>query len=338
MNSKLTVLDCTLRDGGYYNDWAFSNSFVKKYIGVMVDSPVSVLEIGYRNPQDCSALEYEDYLRTVVAGASLHTTQLAVMLNAKKFHVQKDRMTMLVEHLFLPASQSAISMIRIAVNFEQVHNVRALVSLLSEKGYRIALNLMQIGSATVTELSRTIECLQHMKGVDVVYIADSLGAMSANKVTCLLHMLKESAAISTGFHAHDNKGLALLNSQAAIAAGATYVDATLMGMGRGAGNTKTEQLLPLLGTFPEQMQPIQQFLIAEMSPLYFQYMWGNDALYQYAADNAMHPMYVQDIKSRVNRDLCAGFELIRLLAKKDCRQYHKSFVDEAFNQPQLRAS
>ena len=329
LNSELVVLDCTLRDGGYYNNWAFEDEFISKYINVLADTPVSILELGYRQPNDVDALVYEQSLTRLIGSTSLNSTQLAVMLDAKKFVEHKQPLGELIDKLFLPAAESALSMVRVAVHFEQVAKANHLVSLLHDKGYRVALNLMQVGSASIAQLSSVIASLAAINGADVVYIADSLGAMSANKVTSLLHMLKESVGKATGFHAHDNKGLALLNSQAAVVAGATFIDATLMGMGRGAGNTKTEQLLPLLGISPRELQPVQQFLLTEMSSLYYQYMWGNDALYQFAADNAMHPMYVQDIKSRVNQDLATGFDIILTLAKDDCRQYKKSIVDEA---------
>lgn len=332
MKTKLSVLDCTLRDGGYYNEWQFSDKFVANYLQVMTKTDVTILEIGYRHPGEMNAEAYERYINSLAGDNKLDSITLAVMVDAKKFVGKgKDPKTM-VDALFLPAEQSRISMVRVAIHYKQLDSIKDLVDVLAALGYRIVVNLMQIDMASQEELTHQVNAIKHMNNIEVLYIADSLGSMNPERVANLFHFFKEACSIPLGFHAHDNKGLALLNTQAAISEGAEFIDATLMGMGRGAGNARTEQALPMLFAEPKGLKELQRFLVDYLTPLHRQYLWGDDVMYHFAADNAMHPMYVQEVKQRVNTDMSLAMDILESLAEQECHQFNQNVVDEAINQ------
>jgi 4-hydroxy 2-oxovalerate aldolase len=329
MNSKLSILDCTLRDGGYYNEWKFSDEFVANYLEVIAATDVSILEIGYRNPTSCSAAEYEQYINKVAGETSLDSVALAVMIDAKKFARERKGFGSMINPLFLSAPQSQISMVRIAVHYKQLSNIGDLVNIFSDLGYRVVVNLMQIDMASKEELTAQVDIINNMEKIEALYIADSLGSMNAERVTNLFQFFNQACGKPLGFHAHDNKKLALLNTQTAILEGAEYIDSTLMGMGRGAGNVKTEQVLPKLYSTPSGMKELQRFLVDYLTPLHDQYLWGEDVLYHFAADNAMHPMYVQEVKRRVNFETSLAMDILEFLAKQKCHQFNQAIVDQA---------
>jgi 4-hydroxy 2-oxovalerate aldolase len=336
VSSNLSILDCTLRDGGYYNNWGFSDEFVTNYLQVIAATNVSIFEIGYRNPGDCSHEDYENYIEKVTENNTLGPASLAIMIDAKKFIGDGMDAHSLVHDLFLPQHKSQIAMVRIAIHYRQLGDIEPLVKIFSDLGYRVAVNLMQIDMASPEELAARIEIIDNISDIEVVYIADSFGSMNAGSVANIFSLFKSGCGKSLGFHAHDNKGLALTNAQAAIAEGAEYIDATLMGMGRGAGNAKTEEVLPIFYSAPSGLKELQRFLAAYLAPLHRQYLWGGDDLYGFAADNAMHPMYVQVVKKRASTDKELAMSILQSLAERKCHQYTQEILDYAMSELGVR--
>jgi 4-hydroxy 2-oxovalerate aldolase len=332
VNTKVSILDCTLRDGGYYNEWQFSDVFVANYLQVMARTDVTILEIGYRHPGEMNAEAYEHYISSVAGNSELDSITLAVMVDAKKFLGCGKVPETLVDALFLPAQQSRISMVRVAIHYKQLDSIKDLVDVFSALGYRVAVNLMQVDMATQEELINQVDAINQMSNIEVLYIADSLGSMNPERVANLFHLFRETCSIPLGFHAHDNKGLALLNTQAAIYEGAEFIDTTLMGMGRGAGNARTEQALPMLLPAPNGLKELQRFLVDYLIPLHRKYHWGDDVTYHFAADNAMHPLYVQEVKQRVTNDMSLVMDILESLAEQECHQFNQQLVDDVINQ------
>ena len=116
-------------------------------------------------------------------------------------------------------------------------------------GYKVMLNLMQANLRTSNEIKETAEIIQRWNKVEVLYFADSLGSMNSNSIEQFCKSLKMSWNGIIGFHAHNNQNLALSNSITAINNGCQFCDSTILGMGRGAGNAQTENLLVQSGGF-----------------------------------------------------------------------------------------
>ena len=101
---------------------------------------------------------------------------------------------------------------------------------------------MKIHSLSLEELTYFLDQLRNHK-FDVLYIADSYGSMNTQSIYEIFSLVKEKIDKPIGFHAHDNRGFSLINSLLAIQYGAEYIDTTVYGMGRGAGNLKLESFL-----------------------------------------------------------------------------------------------
>jgi 4-hydroxy 2-oxovalerate aldolase len=305
MNSpynKLTVVDCTLRDGGYYNNWDFKPKLVENYLSAVGAAHVDVVEIGFRsNPsgQFCGPYAYstDEFLEKLPVPQGV---TLCVMADAKDLIKAEQQARGAVRRAFKPSGASPVKVVRIATHFSELSHCQALVQELKELGYVVGLNLMQATQQPDTAISAAAGQVELWKSVDVLYFADSLGDMLPVDVRKMMQLLREKWTGPIGIHTHDNRGVALLNTLEAIDQGAAWVDSTMLGMGRGAGNTKTEHLLIELATRKYgqyQPQALFRLVLEDFAQLHSQYKWGTNLLYYLAAEYAIHPTYVQQMMS-----------------------------------------
>ena len=152
--SDITLLDCTLRDGGYYNNWNFSPSFVSAYLDSCVVSGIDIVELGFRflSPTGFKgpyAFTSESFVSTLSLPSEL---KYAVMINACDFKSQ-DNINDLVDSLFpIDSDKSFISLVRIASHYRELSTAFLISSILKSKGYKVAVNLMQISLRSDTEI------------------------------------------------------------------------------------------------------------------------------------------------------------------------------------------
>ncbi len=281
---KTEILDCTLRDGGYYTNWDFDDHLVRKYIQAMQEIPVDYLEIGYRSTHQKEYAGKYFYLPGFVIEqiAELNTSRkLAVMMNVKSTSL-KD-ISRLVKGL-----HGKIQLIRLAVNPDEIDQAGALSEVIKSEGFEVAINLMYM--SRYVRNSSYLSLLNSLdRNVDYINFVDSYGGMYPNLVSEMIIKAKESCNVKIGFHGHNNLELAFANTIAAIDAGCDVVDCTLMGMGRGAGNLKTELLLTSLVS--EQKAEfdfnVLSTLIELWIPLLHQYQWGTNLPYMVSGASSL---------------------------------------------------
>ena len=294
------ILDCTLRDGGYYNNWKFDDSLVEKYIASIIESKIDIVEIGFRflsTNRDLGALAFstDKYLKKLSLPSEL---KIAVMIDAKEFIESNLGTDGAVNSVFSNKSDSPVDIVRIATHINDVEKFQTIANILNKLGYRVFLNLMQIDSIEAPALSNVVDQIKKWNCIEVFYFADSLGNLSAHLIDNIVGTIKSVWGGGIGIHAHDNKGHALINSLSAIDFGVNYVDATILGMGRGAGNTKMENLLVEitnkgLGEYnPDAIFPLA---LREFTQLQEQYKWGSSIYYYLSAVHGIHPTYIQEM-------------------------------------------
>jgi 4-hydroxy 2-oxovalerate aldolase len=298
--NKLKILDCTFRDGGYYNDWYFEPKTVQRYLSAMSSSGIDVVEIGFRMPSQnafCGPFAYctDEFLRTLELPTNL---TVGVMINAKDFIASQKTTTDLIARSFSLASDSPIKMVRIAGHFREISQCEEVAKCLSDLGYQVGFNLMQSTDKTPQELAAAANQIGSWQCVQVLYFADSFGSMKPPQIREVVESLRDGWRGALGIHTHDNMGLALSNSLEALSNGITWIDSTVLGMGRGAGNTPTEHLLvELLGLgFPRyNAAPLFALVLEDFSNLKAKYQWGPNLLYYLSAAYNIHPTYVQEL-------------------------------------------
>ena len=151
----LQILDCTLRDGGYYNNWCFSRELVVSYLHAMGKSGVDMVEIGFRNfPQDNFLGPYaystESFLRTLDIPDSI---TLGVMIDAKTILNSSYSPQQAIDQLFIAAKDSVVGLVRIAAHFAEAEHCQPIVERLKQLGYSVGLNLMQSAGKPASQIT-----------------------------------------------------------------------------------------------------------------------------------------------------------------------------------------
>lgn len=317
--NKITLLDCTFRDGGYYNQWDFDGGLVRAYLSAMEASGIEIVEIGFRlTPQreflGAFAYSTDDFLATLNLPKSL---TVAVMVNAKELLAFPQGERAAVDALFKPRDRSPVAMVRVAAHFAEAGRCEPIVRRLKELGYRVGFNLMQAAGKPRSELSSIAAAVKGWDAVEVLYFADSLGNMDLKMVGDIVDALREGWGGPLGIHAHNNMGQALANSVAAVEAGVTWVDGTIAGMGRGAGNVNTEYLLLEFGRrgwTGHSTAEVFALAMQDFEKMRRHYGWGPNLLYFLSAYYGVHPTYVQEMLGKGQygaQHLVAAMEILR---------------------------
>jgi len=321
----IQVLDCTFRDGGYYTGWHFDEALVLDYLSAMRCSRVGLIEVGYVAPMAARSGRFKvDRLDKFNFLPVSDSQRYCAMLDSKAVLACTDWPLKLREAL-LRASDTTIDVIRIASHYGDLRAIPALVDEIASLGYRPVLNLMQIDNAGEADIEQVFKAVARIDALEAIYLADSFGSMQPARVAALVSQLRAAARAAVGFHAHNNMGMALLNSVAAIDAGATWIDSTVAGMGRGAGNTATEELCTLLTG--EASSAMNDLLIHHFSALKRQYGWGESILYRIAAQRQLHPMYVQSLPADASRDMSWLARLVQAIPQDKASSFDRHVLE-----------
>src|ERR1700690_813520 len=268
---QIKVLDCTIRDGGLVNKWGFTDNLVKKVFQSLSNAGVDYMEIGYKSSDkyfsrdDNGAWKFcsEDDLKKII-GDTEPKMELSAMADIGR-----------IDYHDLPDKKdSALDMIRVACYVKEVDKGISLAHHCMEKGYDTTINLMAVSRVLERDLDEALEDLSK-SNVPVVYIVDSFGAMYSEQIHFLAKKYFEALpGKELGIHTHNNQQLAFANTIEAIIAGVNRIDATIYGMGRGAGNCPLELLLSFLKNPKFDIRPIIEVIQELFIPLKAETEWG----------------------------------------------------------------
>ncbi len=297
MKNQIKLIDCTLRDGGYYNSWDFSTELINDYLQVMSDLPVDYVELGFRSLKlngfkgGC-AYTTDKFIYQLEVPNGL---RLGVMINASEILNHNGGLSFALSKLFKPAKQSPLTLVRIACHMYEFEGALPGCLWLKDMGYEVGINIMQISESSSEEIEK-MAYLADKHSIDVLYFADSLGSMSPQNISEIINNLRSHWKGPLGIHTHDNMGRAMANSLQAISDGVTWVDSTVTGMGRGPGNLQTEYLvieISKMKQIPINIKPLLSIIKKYFKPMQKKYEWGMNPYYYLSGKNAIHPTFVQ---------------------------------------------
>ncbi|HRY86208.1 MAG TPA: aldolase catalytic domain-containing protein, partial [Candidatus Omnitrophota bacterium] len=292
---QIKVLDCTIRDGGLMNNHGFDDRFVREIFRAISQAGIDYMEIGYKNSQKLfDAKKYgawkfceDDTIRRVTEGIE-SKTKISVMVDVDRVDLDDIK----------PKKDSPVDMIRTACYVKDVDKAIRLANHFADKGYETAVNLMAISKVLEVELNECFAQLEKECRCNVVYIVDSNGALYQETVEYLIK--KAKSIIKTkeiGIHAHNNQQLGFGNTIEAIIHGANYLDSTIFGMGRAAGNCPTELLLGFLKNPKFDIRPILDIISKEMIPLQKEVEWGYVIPYAITGILDEHPKSALELRN-----------------------------------------
>ena len=285
----IKVLDCTLRDGGLVNNFRFTDEFVKALYQANVQAGVDYMEFGYKASKDIFKVEDfgkwkfcdEEAIREIV-GNNETDLKIAVMTDVGRTDYKKD---------IIDRKDRVIDLVRTATYIHQIPSAIEMIEDAKNKGYETSANLMAVSKVNDKDLENGLELLAN-SCVDVIYLVDSFGAFYPEQIRRLADIYLNIAAKTgkkIGIHAHNNQNLAFANTIEGLTAGISYLDATVCGMGRGAGNCFMESLLAFLKNPRYNLSVIMDFIEKYMLQMKKDYDWGFDIPYLLTGIFNSHP-------------------------------------------------
>lgn len=286
---EIKVLDCTIRDGGLINDHLFSDEVVQAVYRACEEAGVDYIEFGYKAskkiyaPSRFGKWKYcdEDDLRRIV-GEGPRRIKIAVMADAERTNYKED---------ILPKEQSIIDCVRVACYINQIPTALDMIQDAHEKGYETAAQLMAVSVINGRDLLEALRLFARSPA-SAVYLVDSFGALYSEQVRDLTRMYLmaiEGTGKQVGFHGHNNQQLAFANTIEAIVAGANRLDATVTGIGRGAGNCPMELLVGFLHNPKFKLRPILECARDVFVPMRREMEWGYTIPYAITGMKNRHP-------------------------------------------------
>ena len=302
----MKILDCTLRDGGYYTNWNFDKELTDLYFKSLNDLPVDYLEVGYRcNPGMDYYGEYyycPPYVLERIKNIS--NKKLVIILDEK--NIKKDD----IKELLRPCV-GVVTMIRFAIDPKNFKRALLLAEEVKKLGFEVGFNVMYM--STWKDESEFLDSIRYVDGIaDYFYMVDSFGGVFPKDVKDTIDIVRSKTNVALGFHGHNNLELALVNSLTAIENGVEIIDATITGMGRGAGNLKTELLLTVLNKvngLEVDFNPLSQ-ITGAFELLQKEYQWGTNIPYMVSGANSLPQ---KDVMEWVSKRYYSYNSIIRAL-------------------------
>jgi 4-hydroxy 2-oxovalerate aldolase len=235
MTTKFHIMDVTLRDGGYVFNFQYTPELITNIVSCLAESGLEYIEIGH----GVSIGAQENNIPTTIGDEEFAKTAYEVKENSKIGMIALpamatlDQIKKLVPHL---------DFIRVGINIDAIHNHIDYLKTCKQLGLQVFVQMIRSTALPTTRILNGAKQAESA-GVDVIYLVDSAGRFLPDETFDTIEQLTQKIKTPIGFHGHNHLGLANANALAALKAGAQWIDASLLGAGRGAGNVQLEALL-----------------------------------------------------------------------------------------------
>ncbi|MCT2345694.1 aldolase catalytic domain-containing protein [Niallia taxi] len=303
MEHHSKIIDCTIRDGGLVNNWDFSVEFVQDLYNGLSEAGVEYMEIGYKNsakllnvsePNPWRFLD-DNFLKEIIPEKKF--TKLSALVDIGRVDPND----------VLPREQSVLDMIRVACYIREVDKGLELVKLFHDLGYETSLNIMALSSVPEKQLIKAFDMVK-ASPVDVVYIVDSFGSLDPSDIE---HQVNKFKAMlpnkKLGIHTHNNMQLAFANTLTAYQHGVTFLDSSVYGMGRAAGNCNTELLVGYIQKPSYELKPVLGVIEKHMVEMRQKWEWGYIIPYMISGVLNEHPRVAMAYRDSEDRDKFVDF-------------------------------
>ncbi|MBU1121125.1 MAG: aldolase catalytic domain-containing protein [Candidatus Omnitrophota bacterium] len=297
---QIKVMDCTIRDGGLINNHNFDHRFVRQVYKAISESGVDYMEIGYKNSKNLfSSKEFgawkfcDDEDIKKITDEIDTKTKISVMVDVGRVDLNDVK----------SAKESPVDMIRVAAYVKDVDKAIFMVNHFADKGYETCINIMAISRDQGPELLEALYQIEKESRSNVVYIVDSFGALYQETTERLVKLFKSIIKTKeVGFHGHNNQQLAFSNTIESIIHNANYLDGTVYGIGRAAGNCPLELLIGFLKNPKFDIRPILDLISKEMIPLRSKLEWGYIIPYAIAGMMNEHPRAAMALRNSTDKE------------------------------------
>lgn len=327
------VLDCTLRDGGCVNDFNFGDDYIYQIKNGLEQSGVDIIELGYIDDKAGSESGRTQYINEKVIekyiGEKKNNIMYVAMMDYGKFDPNN----------FGSRTETGIDGIRIAFHKKNCYDAVQVAKIISSKGYRVFLQPMLILRYTDEELLKLIQHVNtELPDAEAFYIVDSFGEMRNHDLERLSYLIHHnlSRSISLGLHSHNNLQLSYSNAIHLIEKNfdrKIIIDASIMGMGKGAGNLTTELLFDHSNLYYGKnylVTPLLNIIDNVLNQIYADFKWGYSVEYYLSASNSCTPSYAKYFFSKHLLSISEIGNLLSQIPPEKQISYDKKFAEELF--------
>ncbi len=328
---QISVLDCTLRDGGYINDFDFGKSVIDDMIDGLAKASIDIIECGFLrsdvNDADKTLFSSIESVREHIIEKATNSMYVAMIQYGA---ISIDEIT--------EFDGTSIDGIRLTFHEHEIEPAFVLGKQLMDKGYKV---FMQPVGTTSYEDSALIDLIKRINALKpyAFYIVDTLGKMYKNDLLRMFYIVDHNLdqRIALGFHSHNNLQMSFANAQELTQVNTTrnlIIDSSILGMGRGAGNLNTELLIQYLNInqgLKYDVFKIMNLMDQYIKPLSSKYKWGYDAAYYLAAVTDCHPNYASYLLNKQTLQIRDIGTILNGLNQEKRNLFDKTYIQEEYS-------
>ncbi len=327
--NKIKVLDCTLRDGGYVNNWQFGKENIMKILLKLLEANIDIIECGFLTErvtynEECSKFDTIERVANFLP-KDLRNSTIVGMINYGEYSLDN-----------LPDSDGLFGL-RVAFHKKDLEAALEYCKGVFDKGYKLFIQPMVSVSYTDIEFLNLIKAVNEIKPY-AFYIVDSFGVMKRNDLMRLYYMVDHNLDedIFVGYHSHNNMQLSYSNAQALVdmkTQRELIIDASVFGMGRGAGNLNTELFIEYLNDNNDgdyKSKPLLQIIDQVLNNFYLSSYWGYSLPHYVSAVYNCHPNYASYLADKNTLTVEDISNILGGMTENKKNNFDKVYIDNLY--------
>lgn len=331
MKNSIKILDCTLRDGGYVNNWDFGESTIRSIINKLIEANIDIIECGFLSQKKITTCDSSIFNSLTAINKIVEPLPkkegFACMINYGEFPIGE-----------IPKyTGRGVKILRVAFHKQNLEDALHYCKQIKEKGYDVFVQPMITSSYNEQELNILIHTINTFVP-KAVYVVDSFGTLRKKELLTLFNTFNNSINknIELGFHSHNNLQLSFSNAQELIQTSINrtlIIDSSVFGMGRGAGNLCTELLLLHLNENNRKtycILPILEIIDEYLNPIFIKKPWGYSVPYYIASTNNCHPNYASYLTNKQTLSTKDINIILSQIPQKEKSQYNPKVIEELY--------
>lgn len=328
--NKISILDCTLRDGGYINNWKFGEQTIREIIRSLIFSGVEIVECGFLQDivyhRDTAVFSCVSQIEDVIAPKQEGVLYVAMIALGD-----------LAPKKVLPCNGKSIDGIRLTFHKQEWPEAKRAASMLMEKGYRVFIQPVGTTSYSDQELLNLIAEVNALHPF-AFYLVDTLGIMYRHDLLRLFYLVEHNleSDIRIGFHSHNNLQLSFANAQELLRLNVQrdiIIDTSVYGMGRGVGNLSTELLAEYINANIDSrysLSPLLKIADQYLMPIFSEQSWGYSLPYFLSAIENCHPNYASHLLKKETLNIEDISKILSLIPPNQRELYHRELAERLY--------
>lgn len=327
---NVKILDCTLRDGGYVNDWGFGKNNIRSMISNMVSAHIDIIETGFirdvSHNEDSAVFSSMEQIAEMIHPKKTGIIY-AVMIEQRNFN----------NRLISKYDGLSVDVIRLTFRKNEWAEAKETAKILMEKGYKVC--VQPVGTATYDDKA-LLNLINEVNELNpyAFYLVDTLGMMYMRDMRRFFYLIDNNLSpnICLGFHSHNNLQMSFSNAQEMVRLNTDrtiIIDTSCYGMGRGVGNLATELFADYINKNVEHkysLAPILNIVDKFLMPIYAKKRWGYDLPYFLSAIAECHPNYAAHLMKKETLSIESIEHLLSLLPAKERSEYNSGLIEQLY--------